>query len=141
MIDLDNHTVIDIDVSIFEPILESLSSKDLELIIVDDREIKQINQLTRSVDKATDVLSFPLHNMPQVDLLGTIVISIDHVSTAATKFGHTKEEELKLLFIHGLLHLLGMDHESDQGEMRMKEHALIEQFSLPQSLIIRTEKT
>lgn len=139
MIDFENHTAVDIDETIFEPVLEYLTPKELELIIVDDQEIARINKDTRHIDKATDVLSFPLEEMPGSELLGTIIISIDHVRKLSKELGHTQEDELKLLFIHGLLHLLGYDHESDDGEMRQKESELIEHFHLPKSLIIRTE--
>ena len=71
--------------------------------------------------------------------LGSIVISSSHVEEKAKEFSHTTDDEFTLLFIHGLLHLLGFDHEVDSGEMRTKEKKLIEQFDLPKSLIIRTE--
>ncbi len=72
--------------------------------------------------------------------LGSIVISADLVKEKATEFGHNAEDELSLLFIHGLLHLLGFDHEVDNGEMRDKEKDIIVNFSLPSSLIVRTEE-
>ena len=56
------------------------------------------------------------------------------------ELGHTPQDELALLFIHGLLHLLGYDHECDNGEMRAKEEELIKKFDLPESLIIRTDR-
>ncbi|MEO1923813.1 MAG: rRNA maturation RNase YbeY, partial [Nautiliaceae bacterium] len=87
--------------------------------------------------KPTDVLSFPLENIPGMPL-GSIVISIDTAKKGAKEFGHSIENEIKLLFIHGLLHLLGYDHEIDNGEMRAKEEEIIKKFNLPQSLIIRT---
>ncbi len=71
--------------------------------------------------------------------LGSLVISMDHVRQAAEAFSHSAEEETALLFIHGLLHLLGYDHECDNGEMRDDERRLIETFGLPKSLIVRTE--
>jgi probable rRNA maturation factor len=60
------------------------------------------------------------------------------VSKKAKELGHSEQDELSLLFIHGMLHLLGFDHEVDEGEMREKEKALINTFDLPKSLIIRT---
>jgi len=71
--------------------------------------------------------------------LGSIVISALHVETLAKELGHTNDDELALLFTHGLLHLLGYDHEVDNGEMREKELQLIEKFNLPKSLIVRTQ--
>ena len=71
--------------------------------------------------------------------LGSIVISEGFVKAGAEKFGHTLDDERALLFIHGMLHILGYDHEVDSGEMRAKEHEVLEAFGLPKSLIIRTE--
>ena len=68
------------------------------------------------------------------------MLSADLVKERSAEFGHDSEDELSLLFIHGLLHLLGFDHEVDNGEMRAKEKEIIQAFSLPSSLIIRTEE-
>ncbi|OYZ58892.1 MAG: hypothetical protein B7Y17_05880 [Sulfuricurvum sp. 24-42-5] len=57
----------------------------------------------------------------------------------ANQLGHTQDDELALLFIHGMLHLLGMDHETDNGEMRVQEELLVRKHSLPLSLIVRTQ--
>ena len=72
--------------------------------------------------------------------LGSIVISSEHVINKAKELKHSISDEVTLLFIHGLLHLLGFDHEVDNGEMRDEEAKLIKQFSLPDSLIVRTHK-
>ena len=141
MIDFENHTSIDIDDAMFEPILDALSSKDIEFIILNDAEMASINAQTRQKNSATDVLSFPLEDVPDSSLLGSIIISIDHASAAAEKLSHTLNDELSLLFLHGMLHLLGYDHETDDGEMRDKEAELIIKFQLPTSLIIRTEES
>ncbi|MEO1938129.1 MAG: rRNA maturation RNase YbeY, partial [Sulfurimonas sp.] len=71
--------------------------------------------------------------------LGSIVISYDFVKEKAAEFGHSQDDEFTLLFIHGLLHILGYDHEIDSGEMRQKEEEIIKNFNLPKSLIVRTE--
>ena len=141
MIDFDNQTTVDVDSAIFEPILEFLSDKDLEVLIVTDEEIAAINAQTRAKNTPTDVLSFPLEDVPHTMILGTIVISIDHVVKLAKALGHTQDDECRLLFLHGLLHLLGYDHETDDGEMRSKEAEIISHFNLPKSLIIRTEES
>lgn len=137
MIDLDNQTDINIDISSLETILNDLTSKDIELIIVNNSKIQELNKEYRNIDKATDVLSFPLEfeipNMP----LGSIVISTDFVEEKAKEYNHSFEDELKLLFIHGLLHLIGYDHEVDNGEQRQKEEELIKKYNLPNSLIVR----
>jgi len=137
MIDLDNQTDLEIDISSLELIVKELTQKDIELIFLHNDEIQQLNQEHRNINKATDVLSFPLEfelpNMP----LGSIVISVDYVNEKAKEYNHSFEDELKLLFIHGLLHLVGFDHEVDKGEHRQKEEELIEKFNLPKSLIVR----
>jgi probable rRNA maturation factor len=71
--------------------------------------------------------------------LGVIVISKDFVTEKSREFGHTNQEELTLLFIHGLLHLVGYDHETDEGEMRRREELIIDAWRLPKSLIVRNE--
>lgn len=137
MIDLDNGTEFEIDILGLEKIAQTLTKKDIELLVVKNDEIKELNKEHRNIDKATDVLSFPLEydfvNMP----LGSIVISTDFVEEKAKEYGHSFNEEFSLLFIHGLLHLLGYDHEVDNGEHRTKEEELIKKFNLPDSLIVR----
>lgn len=138
MIDLDNRTDTEIDLALLERIASSLSDKDVELILTRDEEMAQINEETREIAKSTDVLSFPYMEMPGAPL-GSIVISEDYVERGAETFGHSKDAERALLFIHGMLHILGYDHEVDNGEMRVKESELIKAFDLPESLIVRTE--
>ena len=137
MIDFENQTEIEVDISILETILNELTQKDIELILVKNDEIQKLNKEHRNIDKPTDVLSFPLEfdfpNMP----LGSIVISIDFVEDKAKEYNHSFLDELTLLFIHGLLHLLGFDHEVDKGEHREKEEELIKKYNLPNSLIVR----
>jgi probable rRNA maturation factor len=144
MIDLDNQTTLAVDLEALEKIAETLSSKEVELIITDDETIQELNAEHRGKDSATDVLSFPMEapfteqsifGMP----LGSIIIAESFVKEKAEAFGHSVQDELSLLFIHGMLHLLGFDHENDDGEMRAREKELIEQFDLPKSLIVRTE--
>ena len=72
-------------------------------------------------------------------LLGSVVINLDLVELKAAQLGHGRDDETALLFTHGLLHVLGFDHESDDGQMRAKECEIIEKFCLPKSLIVRTE--
>ena len=138
MIELDNRTTLNININILQNIADSLSNKDIELIITDEKEMQNINKIHRNIDKSTDVLSFPYEDMP-MSPLGSIVISALHVQRVAEELKHTIDDEMALLFIHGLLHLLGYDHEVDNGEMREKELQLIEKFNLPKSLIVRTQ--
>ena len=137
MIDLDNTTEFLIDTASLEKIAESLTKKDIELIVVKNDEIQELNKEHRKINKATDVLSFPMDfEMPHMPL-GSIVISTDFVEEKAKEYGHSFNEEFSLLFIHGILHLLGYDHEVDNGEHRSKEEELIKEFNLPDSLIVR----
>jgi probable rRNA maturation factor len=139
MIDLDNRTDTEVDIELLERIAASLSDKDVELILTDDLEMAEFNEESRGIAKSTDVLSFPMMEMPGAPL-GSIVISEGFVKHGAETFGHTEGDERALLFIHGMLHVLGYDHEVDDGEMRVKEHEVLQTFGLPESLIIRTEK-
>ena len=124
----------------FDPLLEQiadfLGAGDVELVFVNDDEIRKINHEHRGIDKATDVLSFPYEQVPG-GLMGSVVISTDTASRVASELGHSIECEIALLFLHGVLHILGYDHEIDDGQMRGKEKEVIEHFSLPDSLIIR----
>lgn len=137
MIDFDNRTETEFSISRLETISNAISDAEIELILTTNDEIAEINRDFRGIDKATDVLSFPSDPFPGAPL-GSIVISIDKVESVAHELGHSVDDEMALLFIHGLLHLLGYDHEIDNGEMRNKESELIERFSLPKSLIVRT---
>ncbi len=138
MIELDNRTSLQIDESLLNTIAKSLTDKEIELIITTNDEIQEINVTHRGINKPTDVLSFPYEDMPMTPL-GSIVIAQEFVESKAKELGHSQQDEYTLLFIHGLLHLLGFDHEVDTGEMREEEKRLIEQFNLPKSLIVRTE--
>ncbi len=138
MIEIENQTDLEIPLDIIEPIAKSLTDRPLELLVVDDESIRRLNKEYRGIDKATDVLSFPLQETPGAPL-GSIVISAQKVREGASKYGHSEAEEFALLFIHGLLHLLGYDHETDEGQMRALEAKIIERFDLPKSLIVRTE--
>jgi len=138
MIELDNRTSLEIDENFLNKLLKNFTDKEVELIITSNEEIKEINAAQRDISKPTDVLSFPYEEMP-MSPLGSIVISENFVREKALEFGHTEHEELTLLFIHGLLHLLGFDHEVDNGEMREEEERIIKKLTLPSSLIVRTQ--
>ncbi|MBT5935687.1 rRNA maturation RNase YbeY [Sulfurimonas sp.] len=138
MIELENKTFAELDESLLNTIAGSLTIKEIELIITTNDDIQIINHQYRDVNKATDVLSFPYDEMPMAPL-GSIVISSEYAQNMADELGHTLTQEITLLFIHGLLHLLGFDHEVDNGEMREEEARLINKYKLPESLIIRTQ--
>jgi len=137
MLLIDNEANISLHVSLLEQICDAHTHKEVELLIVDAQSIQELNREHRGKDTPTDVLSFPIDDFPHSPL-GSIVINHELANEKAEELGHKIEEEIALLFIHGLLHLLGFDHEVDNGEMRDKEEALINQYKLPQSLIVRT---
>ena len=139
MIEFDNRTSLEVDKKLLENISKIYTKKDIELIIIHDEEMQEINNEHRNINTSTDVLSFPYDDMP-MSPLGSIVISSQYVENKAKELGHSNNDEFTLLFIHGLLHLLGFDHEVDNGEMREEEVKIIKMFKLPSSLIVRTQQ-
>lgn len=93
----------------------------LSLLFVNDRGIRKINREFRKIDVPTDVLSFPVvkHSPhPDIQLLGDIVISVETAQKQAKSLGHSLEREITFLLIHGILHLLGWDHERSPQEAK-----------------------
>jgi len=133
----DRYGLDDFKLNKLEVIKDSLTNRDIELIFVDNKEMQELNKNFRQVDKTTDVLSFPLDFMDGLPL-GSLVINIQMAKEKSKELKHTLDDEISLMFIHGLLHLLGYDHESDNGQMRDEEEKLIQQFCLPRSLIVRS---
>ena len=138
MIEFDDRYGYKFNISELEEILNSLTNKEIELIFCNSKQIQEINKNFRQKNEPTDVLSFPLDFMPNMPL-GSVVINIDFVKKESKNLNHNEDDEIKLLFIHGVLHLLGYDHEKDSGQMREKEEELIKKFSLPKSLIVRND--
>jgi probable rRNA maturation factor len=98
-----------------------------------------MNLQFRGVDKPTDVLSFPaLPEAANCIQGGDLAISLETAAVQAADHGHTLQTEVKVLILHGLLHLAGYDHERDRGQMRRRESLLRKQFALPTGLIERT---
>ncbi len=100
---------------------EFSENRDFSVVIVSDKKISQLNETYRGKKGPTDVLSF---EAGQEDYLGDIIISAETAERQARQMGHSLEKELKILMIHGFLHLLGYDHETDHGEMRELEKKL-----------------
>jgi probable rRNA maturation factor len=103
-------------------------------LITTDRELRALNRKFRGQDYATDVLSFPADANGS---LGEIAISFDRAAAQASEFGHAVEDELRILMLHGVLHLTGMDHETDSGAMARTEIRWRRRLGLPPSLIER----
>jgi probable rRNA maturation factor len=98
----------------------SKSGSTATIAFVSDKAIRQLNRQFRGVDKATDVLSFPAGDSDKRNL-GDIAISVDTAARQAKENGLTFDEEVAQLILHGLLHLSGYDHETDNGEMNRLE--------------------
>ncbi len=135
-IDLDNHSDHKINIDLLETITLEVTNQDIELLVTFNDQIQKLNSEFRGFDKPTDVLSFPYEPMP-FSPLGSVAISVDFVQAKAEEYNHSFDDELTLLYIHGLLHLVGFDHEVDNGEHREEEERLIKKFNLPNSLIVR----
>ncbi len=108
---------------------------ELSVRITSARELQELNRRFRHKDKATDVLSFP----SAAGAGGDIAIAREIAASNAAALGHPLATELKILILHGLLHLAGYDHESDNGEMTARESVLRQELGLPFGLIERTE--
>jgi probable rRNA maturation factor len=111
-------------------------SADVSVLITGSAEVRKLNRRFRRKDKATDVLSFPRQNGAG-EPAGDVAISAEIAAENALRYGHSPADELKILILHGMLHLAGYDHERDNGEMASRENALRKELHLPASLIGR----
>ncbi len=107
---------------------------EVDILISGNKRLQELNRRFRRKNKPTDVLSFPRPTG------GDIAISANIARQNATLYGHSVAEELKVLILHGMLHLAGHDHESDKGQMARVEARLRTQLKLPASLIDRTDR-
>ena len=104
---------------------------EVDILISSNKRLRDLNRRFRRKDKATDVLSFPRSSG------GDIAISAQIALENAQRYGHSLASELKILVLHGMLHLAGYDHERDNGRMARTESRLRSQLKLPASLIDR----
>ena len=109
--------------------------RTITCLIANDAEVRRLNRFFRGKNQATDVLSFPPANPKGV--AGDIAISVDRARIQAAERGHSLADELRILMLHGALHLAGMDHESDSGEMARAESRWRKRLGLPDGLIER----
>lgn len=124
----------------FETSIEELRGNNFDVAFVSDRRMRELNSLFRGKDSTTDVLSFPNepeqfeltadHRSLTTAFLGDIVISAEKAARQAKENGSTLENEIEQLILHGLLHLCGYDHETDNGEMNARELELREKFGI-----------
>lgn len=106
-------------------------------LLTGDKELRRLNKQFLGHGYATDVLSFPTGE--PIGPLGDIAISLDRAKAQAFEHRHRLEQEVRILLLHGLLHLIGHDHETDRGEMRLLESQLRAKYALPTGLIERAQ--
>ncbi len=107
---------------------------EVDVLVTSSAELRRLNRRFRGKNAATDVLSFPSAN----GTAGDIALSAEVGARNARRLGHSASDELKILILHGLLHLAGYDHETDAGEMARKEARLRRALGLPVAVIERT---
>jgi probable rRNA maturation factor len=110
------------------------------VLLTTDAAIRKLNRQFRHKDKATDVLSFPAEGVGAEEIAGDLAISVPTALKQAIDQGHSFSAEIKVLILHGLLHLAGHDHEVDEGKMARRERQLRTKLGLPQGLIERVAK-
>jgi probable rRNA maturation factor len=110
---------------------------DVSVLLAGDSRLKELNRGFRGKNKATDVLSFPAAENG-AGVAGDLAISLETAARQAAAHGHSLDDELRVLLLHGVLHLAGWDHETDAGEMRALETELRTKLRLPGGLIERT---
>lgn len=125
-------------------LVEGLEKKNLyiSVTLTTPEEIQILNREYRNIDRATDVLSFPMFEKDEIlmlkdkdeeyDILGDIVISVDQVEKQAKEYGHSFEREISYMLVHGFYHLMGYDHieEEDKKQMRPKEEFVLEKLKI-----------
>jgi len=115
----------------------------VSVLLTTDAAIRKLNRQFRDKNKSTDVLSFPAEPFPGVPAkeryAGDLAISVPTALRQSAGQGHSLSTEVKVLMLHGLLHLSGLDHEADTGQMAKRERLLRAKLGLPQGLIERTE--
>src|ERR1700728_3093216 len=109
--------------------------REFHCLVTGDAELKSLNLRFRAKDAATDVLSFP---SGEKNPLGDIAISLGRARAQARERGHSIETEVCILLLHGVLHLIGMDHETDSGKMARAELRWQQKLGLPAGLIERS---
>jgi probable rRNA maturation factor len=114
---------------------------EVSVLLTTDTKIRRLNRQFRGKDKVTDVLSFPADALVQKKekVAGDLAVSVPTALRQAREQGHTLAIEIKVLLLHGLLHLAGFDHERDNGQMANRERLLRGRLGLPQGLIERAK--
>jgi probable rRNA maturation factor len=110
---------------------------EVTVLLTSGASIRRLNRQFRGKDKATDVLSFPADGIGAEEIAGDLAISVPTALKQAIEQGHPLATEIKVLILHGLLHLAGYDHEADKGKMARREGQLRAKLGLPHGLIER----
>ncbi len=113
-------------------------SGEINVLLTSSRELRALNRRFRGKDRPTDVLSFPAIHAVTKAFAGDIVISTEIATRNARLYQHDASQEVKILILHGMLHLAGYDHESDSGQMARKEERLRRELGVSDGLIRRT---
>jgi probable rRNA maturation factor len=116
--------------------LRVVDGRSFTCLITGDSELHRLNRTFLAHDYPTDVLSFPTCDVSSS--LGEMAISADRAEAQAAAFGHQCIDEVRILMLHGVLHLAGMDHEQDSGEMARAERKWRTKLNLSEGLIVRT---
>ena len=113
----------------------------VSVLLAGDSTLRRLNRRFRGIDKPTDVLSFPADRSARgaEKMAGDLAIGVERARRQAAEQGHTLSTEIKVLILHGLLHLAGYDHETDSGRMVRRERALRARLGLAQGLIERAD--
>ena len=112
-------------------------SGTVNVLVTSNAEMKALNRRFRGTDKATDVLSFPAAPDASKNFAGDIAISAEIATQNARSLNHAPGVEVKILTLHGILHLCGYNHECDHGQMARREQKLRRELNLPVGLIER----
>jgi probable rRNA maturation factor len=110
---------------------------EVDVLLADDSTLQRLNRAFRGKNKPTDVLSFPAPEEIARTHAGDLAVSLETAARQAAAYGHDLRDEVRILLLHGLLHLSGMDHETDDGEMAAREAELRRELRLPTTLIER----
>jgi probable rRNA maturation factor len=115
----------------------------VNVLVTSSAVLRALNRRFRGKDKTTDVLSFPSPQMVRkpARVAGELAISLDIARENANHLGHSVAEEVKILVLHGILHLAGFDHERDHGEMAREEARLRQKLSLNTGLLERSRSS
>lgn len=106
-------------------------------LLTTDAAIRRLNRRFRGKNKPTDVLSFPAAEVSRGEVAGDLAISVETARRQSIEQGHSLATEIKVLILHGMLHLAGFDHETDAGAMARREQSLRARLALPLGLIER----